>query len=111
MWSVLALIGVNIFARMTVPAAGLFLIPVVIYQLYAVYKLGTAARLGGYTWLVLILTFIPLLGLLAIVMMVTRINRLFKERSLPVGFMGPDVSKIPVSPLPASNTPSLPPTE
>jgi hypothetical protein len=94
MWSIVAMIAVNLLAQFVDPIIGLLALVIVVFQLFAIYRFGSAAKVGAWKWLVMICTFIPLVGLAAIVILVVRVNRIFKDLGIPVGLMGPKVESI-----------------
>lgn len=100
LWSILAMVLVNLLIGLLDadgPWGALALLAglgVLVFQLVALHQFATAAAVGWPKWILLALALVPVLGLLAIVLLVVRVNRLFKDLGIKVGVMGPSENSI-----------------
>ena len=90
MWSVLASGAFAIlFVIIDRPLSWFASVPFVCVQLFCIYKFAETAGVGWQKWLILGMFFVPLLGWIGLVVLVVRINSLFKKRGIRIGIMGP----------------------
>ena len=79
MWSCVAMIIGNLIVRMADPIFDLVVLPVVIFQIYCLYRFAFAVQLGWVKWILMVLALLPLIGLISIVILVTRVNKFLKS--------------------------------
>lgn len=86
MWALLA--GLAAFFIAHIPFLGLpLVIIVVVFEIYALYQLGTALRLP-LVWLMCVGMLIPCVSLLILVLVSGRASKILKAAGVRVGFMG-----------------------
>ena len=92
MWSVLAGFGGFFIAH--IPFLGLpLLLAIVAFQIYALYSLGTSLRMS-IVWLYCIGLFIPLVGLLILLVISGKASKVLKAAGVRIGLMGGNADDI-----------------
>jgi len=86
MWAVLA--GISSYFIVHIPFLGLPLVlAVVVFEIYALYLLGTSLRLP-LVWLMCVGMFVPCLSLIILVLVSGRASKILKAAGIRVGVMG-----------------------
>ncbi len=92
MWSVLAGFGGIFIAH--IPLLGLpALLAIVAFQIYALYSLGTSLRMS-LVWLYCIGLFIPIVGLLILLVISGKASKVLKAAGVRIGLMGGNADDI-----------------
>jgi hypothetical protein len=98
LWSVLAAIVYNILSYyfLRIQLVGFLIgLPVVAFQIFSIYKLGTALKLSFVWMLILIIgLFVPFIGILFLLLLCNQANKVLKAANIKVGFMGADPASI-----------------
>lgn len=94
MYAVLA--GFSAYLLVKIPVIGLVLVLVIAaFEIYAVYKLGSALRINPVLVIVLCLCmFIPCVSLLLLVLLSGRASKVLKANGVRVGIMGGNIDDI-----------------
>ncbi|HIK14957.1 MAG TPA: hypothetical protein IGS53_06635 [Leptolyngbyaceae cyanobacterium M33_DOE_097] len=97
LWSILAAIIANL-SRLSLgdqPIGLLVYFLAAVFQIFALYKLGRTLKLS-IVWMILLIVglFIPLIGLLILLLMHDKAMKVMKSSGVKVGFMGADPDSI-----------------
>jgi hypothetical protein len=94
MYAVLA--GFSAYFLVHIPVVGLLLVlTIAAFEIYTVYQLGTALRIGTVLVVVLCLCmFIPCISLILLVLMSGRASKILKANGVRVGIMGGNIDDI-----------------
>ena len=97
LWSLLAAIAANLSrASVGEPFVSIFVyLAASALQIFALYKLGRSLKLSTTSMILFMISlFIPLIGLLTLLLMHDKAMKVMKAAGVKVGFMGADPSSI-----------------
>ncbi len=97
LWSILAAIVANL-ARLTLGSQSIGLLvffAAAAFQIFSLFQLGRALKIS-VVWMVLLIVglFVPLLGLVILLLMHNQVMKVMKSAGVKVGFMGADPNSI-----------------